>query len=83
MAITPRPTSTAALRNLVVANPAIFNAAFSRAPSSVRYAGKTYARGSANSPDQKLAYLAMVAKGFGEQPAQGDKAGDRNGADQT
>ncbi len=32
---------------------------------------------------QNKVHLAMVAKGFGEQPAQGDKAGDRNGADQT
>lgn len=32
---------------------------------------------------QNKVHLAMVAKGFGEQPAAGGKAGDRDGAEQT
>lgn len=60
--VASRPTSAIAVKQLATQNPAVFNAAYNRAPTSVRYGGKTYSRNAASTPEQKLWYLAAVAK---------------------
>lgn len=54
-------TSPSALRTLAIQNPGIFAALFARAPSSVTFKGKTYARAAATTVDQRLWYLAAAA----------------------
>lgn len=54
--------STAALRQTALANAGIFGAAFTRAPTSVTFKGKTYLRDAAVSVEQRLWYLAACAQ---------------------
>jgi Skp family chaperone for outer membrane proteins len=60
--MTFRIDSPAALRSTALANTGVFTAAFARAPKTVSYQGRTYARDSAQSVEQRLWYLAAAAR---------------------